>query len=141
MPPNPSRSQEPPANVPVKQRLFKGTRLFGSSEALSSRADQEQAGKKSLWFESRQSPSTVSAPPVATTVDERVSVLQTKYTAERESTPQPKPMPFGGVDGADDGAVDLLSMAIQGTCPDMCPELERYLREAHHRVSVSLAGM
>lgn len=26
---------------------------------------------------------------------------------------------------------------IVGTCPDMCPELERHLRSAHQRVSVS----
>ncbi|KAF7232207.1 hypothetical protein EG68_09744 [Paragonimus skrjabini miyazakii] len=78
---------------------------------------------------------------IGSTVEERVAILQAHYKAERQKRPAvPDKQTTSDSSQTDlscfEFATSVRSMAIRGTCPDMCPELERYFRELHQRVSI-----
>ncbi|KAL5962044.1 Germinal-center associated nuclear protein [Taenia solium] len=66
----------------------------------------------------------------ALTVQERLAVLEANDKAEHERRQSACSHP-----GLTDRSSDSQSVIV-GTCPDMCPETERYLRELRQRVSV-----
>nr|CDS32370.1 80 kDa MCM3 associated protein [Hymenolepis microstoma] len=66
----------------------------------------------------------------ATTVQQRLTILEAKDKAEHERR-QAVSLPLNPRKDA-----SKFKHATIGTCPDMCPETERYLREFRHRVSL-----
>lgn len=58
---------------------------------------------------------------VAETVDERLAVLESRDESEHQCQAKRS---------------NRKQSTVVGTCPDMCPEMERYLREARQRVSI-----
>lgn len=77
--------------------------------------------------------------PSATTLDERLSVLQEYYKRDCElrsisKSADPK-VQCSDICNSNTGE-PIRHAPIKGTCEDMCPELERYCRAAHQRVSV-----
>lgn len=84
---------------------------------------------------------TIPIPKFACTVDERVTVLQAYQRAERARNPTSRATVVDAFQHSEGGGAEDFSLVnvpnpIRGTCPDMCPELERYLRDMHQRVSV-----
>ncbi|CAL8074801.1 unnamed protein product [Calicophoron daubneyi] len=116
-----------------------------SSEVLFSSDEEDQASKQ-CHITSQQKLFTASANPhetvkpslAGTTVEQRISILEAQYKAERERIfikPQTVVSSHTDLSGFEDqSSVEL--PAILGTCMDMCPELERYLRDFHQRVSI-----
>ncbi|VDP29182.1 unnamed protein product [Schistosoma margrebowiei] len=77
--------------------------------------------------------------PSATTLDERLSVLQEYYKRDCElrsisKSADPK-IQCSDICNSNTGE-PIRHAPIKGTCEDMCPELERYCRAAHQRVSI-----
>ncbi|VDM17338.1 unnamed protein product [Hydatigera taeniaeformis] len=66
----------------------------------------------------------------ALTVQERLAVLEANDKAEHERRQSTFSNPYSTNNPSNNKSV------IVGTCPDMCPETERYLRELRQRVSV-----
>ncbi|THD24115.1 Protein xmas-2 [Fasciola hepatica] len=156
---NTSLSSSPPTrtSVGVKRKLSpsKSSSSSSSSSSFFSPREREkshldidtarQEAYPSSDFSSQ--PKQVKAdgnnplPKFACTVEERVTVLQAHQRAERARNPTTR-VPIvdtfhqseGG--GTEDFSLVNVPNPIRGTCSDMCPELERYLRDLHQRVSV-----
>ncbi|KAG5449071.1 Germinal-center associated nuclear protein [Clonorchis sinensis] len=121
-------------NLPREQHL-KTIENFGGTGATAVRLDS--SGEREV----------VPPPEVGplrnlfgSTVEERLSILQAHYQMQRQQRPAQvafQPFEFGPLDSSmSEDALDPRAATIRGTCMDMCPELERYFREFHHRVSV-----
>ncbi|CAH8527046.1 unnamed protein product, partial [Heterobilharzia americana] len=72
----------------------------------------------------------------ATTLDERLCLLQECYKRDCDLRSSSKSVD-SNIQYSDVGNTDepVHHAPIKGTCEDMCPELERYLRAVHQRVS------
>ncbi|KAA3682050.1 uncharacterized protein DEA37_0002022 [Paragonimus westermani] len=78
---------------------------------------------------------------VGSTLEERVAILQAHYKIERQKRPAVPDKQTTSYSSQTDLScfeftTSVRSMAIRGTCADMCPEMERYFRELHQRVSM-----
>ncbi|KAF8564247.1 hypothetical protein P879_03174 [Paragonimus westermani] len=78
---------------------------------------------------------------VGSTLEERVAILQAHYKIERQKRPAVPDKQTTSYSSQTDLSsfeftTSVRSMAIRGICADMCPELERYFRELHQRVSI-----
>ncbi|CAH8505471.1 unnamed protein product [Heterobilharzia americana] len=73
----------------------------------------------------------------ATTLDERLCLLQECYKRDCDLRSSSKSVD-SNIQYSDVGNTDepVHHAPIKGTCEDMCPELERYLRAVHQRVSI-----